>query len=386
MSKVNEIFTLMCSHCGRRYDLNSKIWRCQCGKPIDVILNAKAIEFKELKDIRTWDFTMWRYVKLLPIASPDNIITLGEGWTPIIIKRLYGVEIIFKLDYLNPTGSFKDRGASCLISHLVEIGIDSIVEDSSGNAGAAIAAYSSVAGIKCKVFVPASAPEGKKLQIRSYGAELVEVPGNRAKVSEEALKESKRTYYASHMWNPFFIEGIKTISYECVEQLKGYVPDVVLVPVGSGGLLLGIYKGFKELMELGLINFVPRMIAIQAQGFTPIYDYMYGNYGGSPPNIVLADGIAIPSPPRLEQLVKVIRETKGDVIIVNNDEIIKAFKELAKLGFFVEPTSATVLAALWKGLESKLIEKGESVFLPLTGIGLKAIDKLTKISDRIFRN
>ncbi|RLF20712.1 MAG: threonine synthase, partial [Thermoprotei archaeon] len=366
-------------------DLNSKVWRCECGRPLDVILDVRATEFRGLGDVRAWDFTMWRYMKLLPIASSDNIVTLGEGWTPVMVRKLYGVELILKLDYLNPTGSFKDRGASCLISHLVEIGVDSIIEDSSGNAGAAIAAYASVAGIKCRVFVPASAPEGKKLQIRSYGAELVEVSGDLARVSEEALKESEKAYYASHMWNPFFIEGIKTIAYECVEQMQGSVPDVALAPVGSGGLLLGIYKGYKELVELGLIDSIPRMIAIQAQGYTPVYDYMYGSHGSSPPEVILADGIAVPRPPRLEQIVKAIKETKGDVVVIDNAEIIRAFKELAKLGFFVEPTSATALAALWKGLELRLIEKGESALLPLTGIGLKAIDKLTQISDVIFR-
>ena len=371
-------FKLFCSYCGKEYPADTKIWRCTCGKPLDIEVDLKDVGLM-LEKLRTREPNMWRYRELLPIKSVNNIISLNEGYTPLVTRKLYGLEVHFKLDYLNPTGSFKDRGASSLITHLVEIGVDNIVEDSSGNAGAAIAAYSSIAGIKCKVFVPAGAPEGKKLQIRSYGAELVEVNGSRAEVSKVAMKEGEKSYYASHLWNPFFIEGLKTISYEYVEQTKGYSPDVVFIPVGSGGLFLGIYKGFKELKKLNVVNVMPRLIAVQAQGFTPVYDLMYGKHESEIPKVILADGIAIPHPPRVDQVVKAIKETKGDVVVVYNDEIIKAFKELAKMGFFVEPTSATVLAALWKSLDLGLVERGETVFLPLTGFGLKAIDKLLKI-------
>ena len=372
-------FKLFCSCCGKEYPADAKIWCCTCGKPLDIEVDLRDVGLM-LEKLRTREPNMWRYRESLPIKSVNNIISLNEGYTPLVIRKLYGLEVHFKLDYLNPTGSFKDRGASSLITHLVEIGVDTIVEDSSGNAGAAIAAYSSIAGIKCKVFVPAGAPEGKKLQIRSYGAELVEVSGSRAEVSKAAMKESKKSYYASHLWNPFFIEGLKTISYEYVEQTKGYSPDVVFIPVGSGGLFLGIYKGFKELKKLNVINIMPKLIAVQAQGFTPVYDLMYGKpHESEIPKVILADGIAIPHPPRVDQVVKAIKETKGDVVVVYNDEIIKAFKELAKMGFFVEPTSATVLAALWKSLDLGLVERGETVFLPLTGFGLKAIDKLLKI-------
>lgn len=371
-------FKLFCSYCGKEYPADTKIWRCTCGKPLDIKVDLKDVGLM-LEKLRTREPNMWRYRELLPIKSVNNIISLNEGYTPLVTRKLYGLEVHFKLDYLNPTGSFKDRGASSLITHLVEIGVDNIVEDSSGNAGAAIAAYSSIAGIKCKVFVPAGAPEGKKLQIRSYGAELVEVNGSRAEVSKAAMKEGEKSYYASHLWNPFFIEGLKTISYEYVEQTKGYSPDVVFIPVGSGGLFLGIYKGFKELKKLNVVNVMPRLIAVQAQGFTPVYDLMYGKHESEIPKVILADGIAIPHPPRVDQVVKAIKETKGDVVVVYNNEIIKAFKELAKMGFFVEPTSATVLAALWKSLDLGLVERGETVFLPLTGFGLKAIDKLLKI-------
>ena len=373
-------FKLKCVYCGRSYDPSSRIWRCKCGKPLDVILELKDLEV-DFRLLKGREASMWRYRELLPIPPKARIVTLGEGYTPVIVREVDGVRVTLKLDYLNPTGSFKDRGASVLVTHLLGIGVKEIVEDSSGNAGAAMAAYSAVAGIKCKVFVPADAPEGKKLQIASYGAELVPVKGSRAQVGVAAMKEAEKAYYAGHTWNPFFLEGLKTVAYEYVEQ-RGGTPDLVLIPVGSGGLFLGVFKGFKEMLGLGLVDRMPRLMAVQAEGFTPVYDAMYGEYGRPVPELILADGIAVPKPPRLEQVVKAIRETKGDVIIVNNKEILMAFKELARMGLFVEPTSATVLAALRRGLNEGVIEKGEEVYMPLTGIGLKAIDKLLKATSK----
>ncbi len=371
-------FRLVCSYCGREYYVNAKVWRCTCGKPLDIEFKLEEIEV-DIRRIKARIPTMWRYRELLPVIHDKNIVTLGEGYTPIVTREIYGITVDFKLDYLNPTGSFKDRGASVLISHLIEMGVNSIIEDSSGNAGAAIAAYSSIAGIKCKVFVPADAPESKKLQIKSYGAELVPVQGSRADVNKAAIEASREAYYASHMWNPFFIEGLKTISYEYVEQMRGSVPDVVFIPVGSGGLFLGVYKGFKELRELGIIDEIPRLIAIQAQGFTPVYDNMYGKHESEIPDVILADGIAVPDPPRLDQVIKALKETGGEVIVVYNNEVIRAFKELASLGLFVEPTSATVLASLRRALDLGIVGRKERAFLPLTGFGLKAIDKLLKL-------
>ncbi len=355
-----------------------KAWRCSCGGPLDVIFEISEVKF-DLSVIRKREPTMWRYRELLPVIRDDSIISLGEGYTPIVTRNVEGVIIDFKLDYMHPTGSFKDRGASVMISHLKELGVTEIVEDSSGNAGAAIAAYSAVAGIKCKIFVPEDAPAGKKLQIEYYGAELVPVKGTREEVHKEALKAAEKAYYAGHMWNPFFIEGLKTISFEYVEQ-RGTCPDAVFIPVGSGGMFLGIYKGFLELQQLGVIERIPRLIAVQAEGFTPVYDELYGPWPGKRPEFILADGIAIPRPPRLRQIVEALRKVQGEVIVVNNVEVLDALKRLCRLGLFVEPTSAASYAAFLKGIKQRIIEKGERIYIPLTGIGLKAIDKLLKLS------
>ncbi len=369
-------FKLLCLKCGREYPLESKAWKCDCGSHLDILTRVEesADYFDKIKNRVDG---MWRYRELLPVEK-ESIISLGEGWTPTVERKYKGVFLLFKLDYLNPTGSFKDRGASTLISHLVRIGIREIVEDSSGNAGAAMAAYSAAASIKCRIFVPKNAPKAKILQIKSYGAEVVQIGGDRARVHEEALRTAEKSFYAGHLWNPFFIEGLKTIAYEAYEQ-KGDV-DAVIVPIGSGGLALGVYKGYKDLFEMGVIEKMPRIYGVQATGFTPVYEILHPNYKAGKMCKVLADGIAVPDPPRKRQIANKIKETGGDVVVVDNDEIIRALRTLAKWGLFVEPTSATVLAAFEKMREKDVISMGERILMPLTGFGLKAIDKIATLA------
>ena len=371
-------FTIKCSTCGRAYPRETKLWKCECGHPFDVIIEISEVELSK-ETLRKRPPIMWKYRELLPIVDDDNIITLNESITPIVRVNFLGVETFLKLDYLFPTGSFKDRGASVALSRIKELGINEIVEDSSGNAGAAIAAYSSVAKVKCKVFVPWDAPEGKVLQIKSYGAEVVRVKGSRAEVNKETLKEAKKSYYIGHLWNPFFIEGIKTLAYEAVEQTSWKEFDAVIVPVGSGGLLLGVYKGFLEFSELGFIRLLPRIYGVQSAVCAPVYEILHGERLSECVGEPLADGIAVPNPPRGGQVADVIKNTKGDLVVVSDAEIVESLKELTKMGFFVEPTSATVLAALKKLIERGSVDRGERVLMPLTGFGLKALDKLVKL-------
>ncbi len=336
-------------------------------------LSSAPPRFTELKD---GEKSMWRYRELLPLIESGCTVSLGEGFTPVLTRRIEGYEVILKLDFMNPTGSFKDRGASAMLSNLKALGVKSIVIDSSGNAGAAVAAYSAVAGIRCRVYVPSNAPISKKLQISLYGAELVEVEGSRTLVRERALAELGDSVYASHMWNPYFIEGLKTLAYECFEQTGP--PDAVVVPVGSGGLLLGVYRGFCELEELGLLDEVPAIIAVQAAGYTPVYDALHGPYGAEPPAEPFADGIAIPNPPRLRQIVEAVQASGGDAIVVEDSKTLEALSLLARIGVFVEPTSATPVAALKDIKAGGLLDAGSRVYIPLTGSGLKAVDKIAK--------
>lgn len=362
-------FSIVCSSCGRRYKASARLWRCECGSPLDI---EKRLEGEV--ELKGWG--VWRYRSLIPHVGGD-IVTLGEGWTPTVEREVWGVRALLKLEYLHPTGSFKDRGATVMVSNLKALGADRVLIDSSGNAGVAVAAYCAAAGIGCRVYVPSSAPPAKKLQIKLYGAELVEVEGPRSEVARRALEEVERgAVYASHMWNPFFIEGLKTIAFECCEQAG--TPDAVVAPVGSGGLLLGISWGFGEAAQIGLAQGVPRAIAVQAEGYTPLYDALHGPYGAAPPPEPFADGIAIPNPPRLKQLVKVVRESKGEVVVVSEEETREALRHALRMGFFVEPTSATAIAALRKAREEGLIDSGERVLIPLTGSGLKALDKIAR--------
>jgi len=213
---------------------------------------------------------------MLPIEDEANIVSLGEGFTPLIETDIYGMEILCKLEFLAPTGSFKDRGATVLVSKLKEMGVKRVVEDSSGNAGASLAAYCARAGIEAEIYVPAHASPAKLAQIAVFGAKLVKVDGpreNAASAAQEAASEALSLgYYASHYYNPFSIEGLKTFAYEVCEQLGWRAPDNVIFPVGHGTLLLGAYRGFKDLQAAGIIAHLPRLLAVQARSCAPIYE------------------------------------------------------------------------------------------------------------------
>lgn len=360
-------FKLSCPSCRREHEFSTELWRCRCGSPLDLRLEGHCF------NPEGWG--VWRYRSMLPLLDERHTISLGEGSTPLVVRELYGLRVLLELEFLNPTGSFKDRGATVMVSNLRAAGARSLVIDSSGNAGIAVAAYSAAAGLRCRVYVPASAPREKKLQLVAYGAELVEVEGPRSAVQERTLAELREgEAYASHMWSPLFIEGLKTIAYEVFEQWG--VPDAVAVPVGSGGLLLGVYWGFLALKELGLAERVPRVIAAQAAGYTSVYDALYGPYDAEPPSEPLADGIAISNSPRLRQVVEAVRASRGSAVVVRDSEIVDALRELARGGLLVEPTSATAVAALRQAREEGLVESGERVLVPLTGSGLKALDRL----------
>ena len=190
--------------------------------------------------------------------------------TPLLPVATGGREVFLKIDHLLPTGSFKDRGAAVLLTKMRELGVTSGVEDLSGNAGAAIAAYAAAAGVPVSIYVPASAPEAKVAQIRLYGARLVSVPGSREETTAAALAEAQQSYYASHVWNPFFLEGTKTVAFEIWEQSGRRAPDWVITPVGHGTMLLGLFNGFQHLLEAGVTSQLPRIVGVQAANCAPL--------------------------------------------------------------------------------------------------------------------
>ena len=361
---------LRCSRCGRTYPLDAHRWRCHCGGAFDLEggprFSADLIERGEP--------TLWRYRAMLPIEDEGNIVSLGEGLTPLVETEVYGAKILCKLEFLAPTGSFKDRGAAVLVSKLKEMGVERVVEDSSGNAGASLAAYCARAGIEAQIYVPAHASPAKLAQIAVYGANLVTVEGPReeaARAVQEAAAEG-RGYYASHYWSPFVIEGLKTVAYELWEQLGGRAPHNLVLPAGHGTLLLGAYRGFKDLLAAGLIEELPRLFPVQARACAPLHEaYRRGLDDVAPveEGRTVAEGIRIARPVRGRQVLAAVRETDGRVLAVDDGEALEARDELARRGLYVEPTSAVAIAAL----RELAPDPAQITVVPLTGSGLKVI-------------
>src|SRR5260370_25596194 len=222
-----------CPACGRVYAADRPLWRCDCGSHINL---APGRGFAR-GQIASGEASLWRYAAALALAGSPRVWR-GEGWTPLVLRHWEGAEIRFKLESQMPTGPFKDRGTAVMISHLIEVGVGPIHEDSSGNAGASIATYAAASSTPCRSYVPAAAPRGKLVQIAVSGADVRAIPGTRQDVTEAALTAIGESFYASHNWQPFFIEGTKTLAFELWEQLGFRAPDNILVPTGSGSNVL----------------------------------------------------------------------------------------------------------------------------------------------------
>jgi threonine synthase len=370
---------LICTACRSSYPLDDPRWRCDCGAILDIDF---APSF-DRERIAARPPGMWRYREALPLGEGARVVSLGEGITPLVEVQIGGRPVWVKQDQLFSTGSYKDRGAAVLISKAAELGIERVVEDSSGNAGCAIAAYCARAGIACTIYVPEDTSPAKVAQIQWYGAELLRVPGTRqdtaAAVMARAERDAKHTYYASHSWNPFFFQGTKTFAYEVCEQLGWRAPDVVILPAGNGTLLLGAAIGFGELWETGIVDRMPRLVAVQAENCAPLYHLSRGEPAKEVQR-TMAEGIAIANPIRGAQIVEAVRESGGRFLAVSEQEIARALRAMAVQGFYIEPTSAATIA----GVERYLGQAGpeETVLSVFTGHGLKATEKLLKLAQQ----
>jgi threonine synthase len=251
------IATYRCPACRRSYAADRPLWRCDCGSHLN-LANGRGLTRNQ---IAVGEASLWRYAAALSLRHPPRV-SLGEGWTPLVRRDWRGAGVSFKLDSHMPTGSFKDRGTAVMINHLLEVGVGAIHEDSSGNAGASIATYATASGIPCRIYVPATAPRGKLVQIVASGADVRAIPGTRQAVSEAALAAAGESFYASHNWQPHFIEGTKTLAFELWEQLGFRVPDNILVPTGYGSNILGLERGFDELERSDEITVRPRLFAV----------------------------------------------------------------------------------------------------------------------------
>ncbi len=315
----------------------------------------------------------------LPLNRPGEIVSLGEGNTPLISLPTLGAELGLdrlwaKLEFEAPTGSFKDRGSALLISAAKEAGLAEFVEDSSGNAGASLSAYAAAAGLQGHVFAPSSAGIGKKNQIRVFGAVLHEIDGPRQASTDaaRAFVSERGIPWLSHSMSPYFMEGMKAFAYELAGTPAAPV-DHVIFPVGNGSLIVGALKGFQELTEAKKIAAVPALHCVQAEAIRPIAAAINNeDWTVAADATSVASGISVTSPPRLSQIVDAVRETGGRGVAVDETSIIAWQKRLAiSEGIFGEATSAVAFAGLERLIGDGVIASDDRVVVPVTGSGLK---------------
>jgi len=356
-----------CTQCGSAYPSVGAPFLCSCGGTFNYLEFPK---FALLKNA-TKRSGIWKYRNMLSLPDDAPEINLGEGGTALVDACYESENVFFKLEYQNPTGSYKDRGSAVLVSFLISRGVNAVVEDSSGNAGASLAAYAARAGLRSRIFVPASASGPKREQIKHFGAELVAVPGPRsAAATAVRAAVSENWIYASHAFMPFGLTGIATIAYELFQELGNKTPGTVIAPVGHGGLLFGIINGFKALRMASVTSCEPFYVGVQAAGCAPIftaYEKHEITLREPQESDTIAEGVKVSTPIHGSDLLHEVENQRGCFMQVTEEELIQSYNSLSKRGFFVEPTSALPWAAYEKG-------KGrfpEPVIMILTGAGYK---------------
>ncbi|MGH7315503.1 MAG: threonine synthase [Candidatus Rokuibacteriota bacterium] len=368
---------------GQTYPLTETRWRADNGH----YLNLAPGPGLRRSDIDTARRSVWRYARALMVGV-EHAVSLGEGWTPLLDGEWHGAPVHYKLEFMMPTGSFKDRGMTVLVSYLKSRGVTRVLEDSSGNAGASLSAYAAAAGLACRILVPETASYPKIAQIAACGADVVTIKGSRQEVADAALRQSAEIFYASHNWQPFFVEGVKTLAYELWEQAGFRAPDNLVVPLGYGSNVLGAERGFDELLRTGEIARRPRLFGVQAARCAP---YVAAFRAGVEHLVAAeiaptaAEGIATPRPTRVAEVLRAVRGTGGTIVGVEEAEIVQALRDLAHRGLYVEPTSAVAAAGLSRLLSAGVIRPQEQTVLVLTGSGLKAsatVGELLKLGAR----
>ncbi len=366
-------FTLKCTACAASHDADVRTLECwSCQSPLVVDYSAH--------DFEVGSAATPRRTGPLPVPRPDDAVSLGEGGTPMVelkaVADSLGLDVVRgKLEYINPTGSFKDRGTAVMISVAREQRVTEVVEDSSGNAGASVAAYAARAGMKAHIFAPSTAPEAKLRQIRAYGAEVHAIEGPREATTAAAVSfyKERDLVYASHVLSPFFLEGTKSFAYELAEDLSGNLPGHIVFPVGTGSLFLGAWIGFAELKEAGRIASIPKLHCAQAEGVMPIVAAFEGREA-PPVSTTVAGGIAVASPARLQQIIEVLQQGGGAAVSVSDSDILGWQTILSKTeGIYGEPTSAAAFAGLQELMARGVIRPSDSVVVPVTGFGLKDV-------------
>jgi threonine synthase len=379
---------LKCVKCGREYSPGDIMYYCpSCGTEgtLDVIYDYRPIRDRlTLESLRkSREFSLWRYIDILPLEKRPESLGIQVGWTPLYraskIEKKLGLKSIYvKDDGRNPTASFKDRASAVGVAKAIELKRDIICAASTGNAASSLSGFAACAGIPTYIFVPQSAPAAKITQLLIYGSNVILVDGTYDEAFDLCLKASEEFgwYNRSCAINPYLVEGKKTVSFELMEQLDWKVPDKVIMSIGDGCCISGAWKGFRELLELGLIDRLPQMIGVQAEGSNPVSRaFMSGDdrFEYRRPNTI-ADSISVGIPRNGLKALRALRESGGSAVDVSDTEILEAMKELARLtGVFGEPAGVTGYAGLRKMANEGLIREHETAVLIVTGNGLKDI-------------
>ena len=380
-------FSLQCSKCGEAYDADKpQTFSYCCQKPLIAKYNSAARLLKQKLINRPPN--MWRYFEMLPVKEKENIVSLGEGMTPILelknLREKFDMPfLLLKDESLNPTGSFKARGLSMAVSKAKEFGITTCIIPTAGNAGGAMSAYCAAAGMHSIVVMPRHTPKPFKDECMLYGAELILVDGLISDCAKKAaaIKKQVECFDMSTLKEPYRLEGKKTMGYEIAEQLNWELPDVILYPTGGGTGLIGMWKAFKELMQLGWIECkLPRMIAVQAANCQPIVQTWKGfqpnakNYIGKPS---VANGLAVPNPFAEDMILETLRASKGTAIAISDEDMIEGVKTLSKnVGLLVAPEGGALISALLQLTATGEIKKSEKILLLNTGSGYKYLENI----------
>ncbi len=390
-----KVVALRCITCGSSYSPEELDYTCpRCGPrrgTLEVLYDYSKIRrgfTRESLKKRSQNYTIWRYLPILPVEEEGQryIQPLRVGWTPLYrfeqLARKYGVrELYLKDDGVNPTASYKDRASALVVIKAQEKNKKIITCASTGNAASSLAGFAANTALTTIIFVPKSAPAAKLAQLLIYGAKVLAVEGSYDQAYDLCLEAAERYgwYNRSAAINPYLVEGKKTGALEIAEQLDWEVPDLVLVPVGDGSVISGIYKGFHDLLELGFIAGIPKIIGVQAEGASPI-KRAFERYDGNEVIIedqeakTLADSIAVGKPRDIVKAVKYVSAAKGSFISVSDQEILRAIGELARrTGIFAEPAAAAAYAGFRALAEQGRLSKSDRVVIMITGSGLKDI-------------
>lgn len=374
---------LECSLCKQRFDAGQAANLCDCGGPLLVRFDLSTIRTRWLRrDVSHGPSTMWRYAPVLPPSDP-NIVTLGEGWTPLLRARRLGSHIgaeslWVKDEGLNPTGSFKARGLSCAVSMCVELGIKKVAIPSAGNAASALAAYAAAAGIEAHIFMPRDVPQANYLECMAYGAQVTLVDGLISDCGRMVAERgpAEGWFDISTLKEPYRIEGKKTMGYEVAEQMDWELPDAIFYPTGGGVGMIGMWKAFDEMELLGWIgSWRPKMIAVQAEGCQPVVRALEENEERSrffDDAHTVAAGLRVPKPLGDYLTLKAVRESGGTAVAVSDDQMLSAGIRLAsEEGIYAAPEGAACVAGLEKLLASGFLKSTDRIVLYNTGSGLK---------------